>query len=90
MEIKFSKKEQAFNDELEQFLKQELPADWADKPVSWPHDYALSGYRSAEDTVIANEFMDKVVEKGWFTLFWDQSAAAEVERCGGATAPRRG
>ena len=70
MEIKFSDKEQAFRDELDDFLQRELPNDWAEKPISWPHDYARSGYQDEGDSVIASTFMDKVAEKGWLTLFW--------------------
>jgi hypothetical protein len=70
MEIKFSDKEQAFRDELDEFLQRELPNDWAEKPISWPHDYARSGYQDEGDSVIASAFIEKVTEKGWFTLFW--------------------
>ena len=70
MEINFSDKEQAFRDELDEFLQRELPNDWAEKPISWPHDYARSGYQDEGDSVIASTFMDKVAEKGWLTLFW--------------------
>ena len=70
MEIKFSDKEQAFRDELDEFLQRELPNDWAEKPISWPHDYARGGYQDEGDSVIASAFMDKVAEKGWLTLFW--------------------
>ena len=70
MEIKFSDKEQAFRDELDEFLQRELPNDWAEKPISWPHDYARSGYQDEGDSVIASAFTEKVAGKGWFTLFW--------------------
>lgn len=79
MEIEFSEQEQAFNDELDQFLRRELPADWADKPIAWPHDYASSGYHHGDDASIASDFIDKVVKKGWFTLFWQQGAGAKQD-----------
>ena len=78
MEIKFSDKEQAFRDELDEFLQRELPNDWAEKPISWPHDYARGGYQDEGDSVIASAFMDKVAEKGWLTLFWRNEEGSPV------------
>ena len=70
MDFKFSDKEQAFYEELDDFLTAELPADWANKPVRWPHDYAESPMKDEKDYEVARVFIEKVVEKGWFTISW--------------------
>ena len=49
MEIRFSEKEQAFYDEVDEFLQKELPSDWHEKPIVWPGDYSPSGYGSEEN-----------------------------------------
>ena len=71
MDIKFSKEEQEFHDEIDEFLQRELPEGWADKPVTWPHDYARSGYQKEGDSDLAEAFLEKVLEKGWVTAFWN-------------------
>ncbi|MBW1642694.1 MAG: acyl-CoA dehydrogenase family protein [Deltaproteobacteria bacterium] len=70
MEIRFSEKEQAFYDEVDEFLQKELPSDWHEKPIVWPGDYSPSGYGSEENYRIALEFRAKVIEKGWLTISW--------------------
>ena len=72
MEIKFSAEEQAFHDEMDEFLQRELPENWADKPIAWPHDYAASGYQDEDDYQQEAQFIDKIVAKGWFSAFWDK------------------
>lgn len=71
MEIKFSVEEQAFHDEIDEFLQRELPDAWADKPVAWPHDYAASFCEEEGVYVLEAAFLEKVIEKGWLTAFWD-------------------
>lgn len=70
MDFKFTDKEQAFHDELTDFLIAELPARWADHPVQWPHDYAHSPYRDPKDMEVHESFIKKIAEKGWLTISW--------------------
>ncbi len=70
MDFKFTEKEQAFHDELTDFLIAELPARWADHPVQWPHDYAHSPYRDPKDMEVHESFIKKIAEKGWLTISW--------------------
>ena len=72
MEIRFSEKEQAFYDEVDEFLQKELPSNWPEQPIVWPGDYSPSGYDSEENYRIALEFRAKVIEKGWLTISWPQ------------------
>ncbi len=39
MEFKFSEQEEAFKNEVEDFLKKELPSDWAERSMHWPGGY---------------------------------------------------
>ena len=39
MEFKFSKQEEKFRTEVENFQKEELPTDWPDKSMHWPGGY---------------------------------------------------
>jgi alkylation response protein AidB-like acyl-CoA dehydrogenase len=74
MDTNFSTKEQAFYDELDNFLQTELPPDWADKPIAWPHDYAPTGYQDEEDYKTADEFLKKIVAKDWLKISWPEKA----------------
>ena len=39
MDFQFSEQEKAFQDEVEAFLKAELPGDWPEKSMHWPGGY---------------------------------------------------
>ncbi len=70
MEFKYSEKEQAFYEEVEEFLQKELPLDWAERNMAWPGGYG-SGVISGEDSAeIQLNFKKKLVEKGWMTISW--------------------
>ncbi|MBW2063129.1 MAG: acyl-CoA dehydrogenase family protein [Deltaproteobacteria bacterium] len=70
MEFKFNEKEEAFYNEVEDFLKKELPPDWPDIPLVWPGGYSPSGYRTEENYKTAERFRAKIIEKGWLTISW--------------------
>ena len=42
MDFSFSKEEIAFRQEVEDFVKQELPPDWDDRVVFWPGGYGTT------------------------------------------------
>jgi 3-oxocholest-4-en-26-oyl-CoA dehydrogenase alpha subunit len=71
MEFQFSEKENAFRDEVEEFLKIQLPPDWPQKSTHWPGGYGSMEMR--EDATLletAFRFRKKLVEKGWLTISW--------------------
>ncbi len=39
MDFKFSEKERAIKEEVEHFVKTELPEDWPDRSMHWPSGY---------------------------------------------------
>ncbi|MAV33115.1 MAG: acyl-CoA dehydrogenase [Gammaproteobacteria bacterium] len=74
MDVNFSEAEQKFFDEVDLFIRENLPSDWALKPISWPHDYAFSGYENTADAKLAEAFVRKIIERGWYTAFWDDAS----------------
>jgi hypothetical protein len=73
MNVDFSEAEKKFFDEIDLFIRENLPPDWALKPISWPHDYAFTGYQNTTDEKLAEVFVNKIIERGWYTAFWDNA-----------------
>jgi len=70
MEFKFNKKEAAFYEEVEDFLKKELPSDWPEKSLHWPGGYGSTELAEEDLRRISYQFRQKLVEKGWLTIAW--------------------
>ena len=72
MEFRFNEKEAAFYQEVEDFLKKELPPDWAKQSLHWPGGYGSWQLKTDESIEIAIQYRRKLVEKGWLTISWLQ------------------
>ena len=72
MEFGFSQKETDFRDEVEEFLKSELPADWPVKSRHWPGGYGTIEMQNQEMMDTAQRFREKLAKKGWFTIAWPE------------------
>ena len=70
MEFRFNEKEAAFYQEVEDFLKKELPPDWAKQALHWPGGYGSWQLKTDESIEIAIQYRRKLVEKGWLTISW--------------------
>ncbi|MBI4767672.1 MAG: acyl-CoA dehydrogenase family protein [Deltaproteobacteria bacterium] len=70
MEFKFNPREEAFRQEVETFLKDALPPDWAEKDISWPGGYGSGGFRGDDTLEILARYRKKLIEKGWNTISW--------------------
>lgn len=70
MEFKFNEKEAAFYEEVEDFLKKELPPDWPEKSLHWPGGYGSTEMADEDLKLIYYQFRKKLVEKGWLTIAW--------------------
>jgi len=70
MEFKLSEKEKAFYEEVEEFLKKELPSDWAAHNRAWPGGYASGEIPGASIREAYVHYRQKLIEKGWLTITW--------------------
>jgi len=77
MEFKFSKQEEKFRTEVENFLKEELPSDWPDKSMHWPGGYGSIEIENKENQRIFLEYRKKLAEKGWLTISWPKGYGGE-------------
>jgi alkylation response protein AidB-like acyl-CoA dehydrogenase len=70
MEFKFNQREEAFRQEVEDFLTSALPPDWAEKDISWPGGYGSGGFLGDDALEILACYRRKLIEKGWNTISW--------------------
>jgi alkylation response protein AidB-like acyl-CoA dehydrogenase len=77
MEFKFSEKEEAFKNEVMDFLKRELPPDWAERSMHWPGGYGTLEIENEEFLTTAYHFRRKLAEKGWLTIAWPKEYGGE-------------
>jgi len=65
----FNSQENAFRQEVDDFIKRELPANWAEESPYWP-----GGYGTIPDfeglSPAGERFRSRLAEKGWLTLSW--------------------
>ena len=69
MDFRFSEQEEAFRSEVEDFIKRELPASWADESVQWPGGYGTTP-DFEEMSPPLERFRRRLAEKGWLTISW--------------------
>jgi alkylation response protein AidB-like acyl-CoA dehydrogenase len=70
MEFKFNQREEAFRQEVEDFLTAALPPDWAEKDISWPGGYGSGGFLGDDALEILARYRKMLIEKGWNTISW--------------------
>jgi len=70
MDFTLSKREQDFRDEVDLFLKEELPPNWAEENLTWPGGYGILPIFEAEYDTFCRQFWRKLGEKGWLSLGW--------------------
>ena len=68
MEFAFTKEEIAFREEVEDFVKKELPPGWDEKVIAWPGSYGTAEM----DVATAGRFLRKLGSKGWLSLCWPE------------------
>ena len=62
MELRFTPEQDAFRQEIREFLKQELPADW--DPIG------AHGHYHPDNIEFTKAMSKKLSEKGWLTMHW--------------------
>jgi len=65
----FNSQENAFRQEVDDFIKRELPANWAEESPYWPGGYGTIQDFEGLDPA-AERFRRRLAEKGWLTLSW--------------------
>jgi alkylation response protein AidB-like acyl-CoA dehydrogenase len=77
MDFGFTQEELGFREEVEEFVKRELPPGWDDQVVSWPGAYGTVPTFELEFQDITREFKHKLGEKGWNRLSWPEEYGGE-------------
>ena len=70
MDIQFTDEEVAFREEIQQFLREELPDDWDPLNQGSPH--------SPEQLPFTKAMADKLADKGWLTLAWPEEYGGQA------------
>ena len=70
MDIHFTEQEEAFRQEIRQFLKEELPEDWDPLDQGSPF--------SPERMPFTRSMSKKLAEKGWLTLAWPKEYGGQA------------
>ncbi len=69
MDFRLDSHQEAFWEEVDSFMKKELPASWAEESHYWPGGYGT--IPDFEELTPAGEgFRRRLTEKGWLTLAW--------------------
>jgi len=69
MKLQFTEQEEAFQRDVEDFLKKELPPGWAEESLQWPGGYG-SHEVDEEHWRFCQQLQRKIAEKGWTTISW--------------------
>ena len=70
MDVQFTEQEEAFRQEIKQFLKEELPEDWDPLDQGSPF--------SSENMSFTRSMSEKLAEKGWLTLAWPKEYGGQA------------
>jgi alkylation response protein AidB-like acyl-CoA dehydrogenase len=70
MDFSLTDRENAFKQEVEDFLQQELPPDWPEMSLHWPGGYGSLETSDPERLTIFRRYKRKLAEKGWLTISW--------------------
>ena len=69
MDFRFTEQEEAFRTEVEDFIKKELPAGWAEENIYWPGGYGTLAEFEVINPLIS-QFRRRLVDKGWLAISW--------------------
>jgi alkylation response protein AidB-like acyl-CoA dehydrogenase len=77
MDFAFTREELDFREQVEQFVKHELPPDWDERVVFWPGAYGTIPTFEQEFQSESKKFKRKLGEKGWNRLSWPEEYGGE-------------
>ena len=70
MDFEFTKEELEFREEMEEFVKSQIPPDWNDRAIYWPGGYGTMPEMEEEYQDFSKAFIRKLGSKGWLSLAW--------------------
>jgi alkylation response protein AidB-like acyl-CoA dehydrogenase len=70
MDFRFTDKEMAWRDEVEEFIKRELPPNWAEESLSWPGGYGIISIFEEHLKDACRDLWRKLGKKGWLSMGW--------------------
>lgn len=70
MDFEFTREEEAFRREVEDFVKELLPREWDEQAQYWPGGYGTVPVAETEYRDVVNRFNRGLGEKGWLSLGW--------------------
>ncbi len=72
MDFELTKEEKEFKEEVEDFVKQQLPSDWDDMAMYWPAGYGSIPVAEDEFKKFTIDYNRALGAKGWLTLGWPE------------------
>ncbi len=70
MDFEFSKEEQDFRSEVEEFCKKEMPQGWLQKSMFWPGGWGTFPCHEEGAEEWSKQFVLKLGKKGWLKCLW--------------------
>ncbi len=70
MDFEFSKEDQEFRAEVEEFCQKEMPSGWLEKTIFWPGGWGTFPCHEEGAEEWSKEFVLKLGEKGWLKCLW--------------------
>ena len=69
MDFRFSPEDEAFRQEVRDFVRQELPADWE----------GAGRYPEEDDWDFTLQLRKKMADKGWLTMHWPEEYGGQED-----------
>jgi alkylation response protein AidB-like acyl-CoA dehydrogenase len=70
MDFDFTPEQRLFREEVDDFVRKELPPDWDDEVVGWPGAYGTSPLTKEHLRDFCRGFIRKMGKRGWLTASW--------------------
>jgi len=78
VDFEFTKEELEFREEVEDFVKSEIPSDWDDMAIYWPGGYGTMPEMEEEYHDFSKAFIRKLGSKGWLSLAWPKEYGGQA------------
>lgn len=70
MDFEFTEEEKRFQKEVDDFVSEQLSANWDDQALYWPGAYGAAAAAKEEFKEIHKQLNRKMGERGWLSLGW--------------------